>query len=57
MRMGYWATTGLACFIALIAKDLAMPLVGIALFGLVDRLLANTPFAGMKTTTTDLARP
>jgi len=39
MRTGYLATTSLAVIIALIAKDLAIPLAGIAVFGLLDRLL------------------
>ena len=35
--------TGLALIFALIAKDFAMPLAGIALFGLFDRLRNFSP--------------
>jgi hypothetical protein len=38
MRTGYLATTALAVTIALIAKDLTLPLAGIAAFGLIDRI-------------------
>jgi hypothetical protein len=43
MRRGTLATAGLALIIALIAKDLAVPLAGIAAFGLLDRLLSSSP--------------
>ena len=48
MLTGYLAITSLAVIIALIAKDLAIPLAGIAVFGLIDRLLIMAPLGRWK---------
>jgi hypothetical protein len=44
MRIGvrsHIVTIGLAVAISFIAKDLAIPLLGVALFGLFDRLIGQ----------------
>ncbi|MBL0374826.1 hypothetical protein JJB09_22695 [Rhizobium sp. KVB221] len=41
MRTGYLATAALAVAFAFIAKDLVVPLVVVASFGLVDRVIGR----------------
>jgi hypothetical protein len=55
MRTGYLATAGLSVIIAFIAKDLTLPLAGIAAFGLVDRMISAFPRDIIRNTISDPA--
>jgi hypothetical protein len=45
-RRNYFVTVLFGTLIALIAKDFAVPLLGVAMFGILDRLIAMAPFSG-----------
>jgi hypothetical protein len=45
-RRSYWVTLVLGSAIALIAKDFTIPLIGVAVLGLVDRHVATPLLRG-----------